>query len=344
MIITNSTVLLQANHQLHKESGQKETLQIWQSGSPPPQPNIADTPAPTQQDAVDVQLTSDKIVPRRTETAILDDTPPTPQEDLEMSILRRLVEMLTGKKINIHAGQEIAQKAAKSEAEAVDNNSGAGMIYSYQEYQYESEQMNFSAQAQVNTADGRQITIDLSLNMSREFYQETSFELRTGSAATDPLVFNFNSNAASLTQDKFSFDIDLDGKDDQIAFIAPGSSLLALDRNNDGVINNGSELFGPQSGDGFAELAEYDNDTNNWIDEQDAIFDDLRIWSRDGNGNSQLKTLSQAGVGAIYLGNVSSPFSINDSHNNQLGQVRSSGMFLFEDGRAGTVQQVDFVV
>lgn len=70
--------------------------------------------------------------------------------------------------------------------------------------------------------------------------------------------------AASLTERDFAFDIDLDGHADQIAFVGTGSGFLALDRNGDGEINDGSELFGPESGDGFAELAAYDlNDTAN---------------------------------------------------------------------------------
>jgi hypothetical protein len=45
----------------------------------------------------------------------------------------------------------------------------------------------------------------------------------------------------------------------------------------DGRVNDGRELFGPRTGDGFAELAAYDDDGNNWIDENDGIHDNLSI-------------------------------------------------------------------
>lgn len=56
-----------------------------------------------------------------------------------------------------------------------------------------------------------------------------------------------------------------------------GSGFLALDRNQNGVVDDGSELFGTQSGDGFAHLALYDQDSNGWIDANDPVFDKLRI-------------------------------------------------------------------
>ena len=62
--------------------------------------------------------------------------------------------------------------------------------------------------------------------------------------------------------------------------------FLALDLNGDGRINNGSELFGALSGNGFADLAQYDSDANGWIDENDEIFQRLKVWSGadDGGG------------------------------------------------------------
>ena len=77
------------------------------------------------------------------------------------------------------------------------------------------------------------------------------------------------------------FDIDADGEEESISYLQGGSGYLALDKNGDGVINDGSELFGTKSGDGFADLAEYDADGNGWIDENDPIFDKLLIWAKD---------------------------------------------------------------
>ena len=179
--------------------------------------------------------------------------------------------------------------------------------------------------------------------MSRSFITEQSINIREGDTLKDPLVINFDGKATELTQTKFSFDIDADGQTDQISFVGSGSGFLALDKNGDGIINNGSELFGTQSGNGFSDLAAYDQDGNNWIDENDSIYNNLRIWSKDAEGNNTLVALGQKGTGAIYLGNISTPFSIKGTENNLQGQVRASGIFINENGTVGTIQQVDLV-
>ena len=153
---------------------------------------------------------------------------------------------------------------ASSEAAQQAPNRG-GIAYDYYESHYESEHTQFQAQGVVHTADGKEIAIDLSLSMSREFLSETRLSIRAGEALKDPLVVNFGGTAAELTQRSFSFDIDADGRSDQIAFVKPGSGFLALDKNRDGQINDGKELFGAISGDGFSDLAAYDDDGNHWI-------------------------------------------------------------------------------
>ena len=123
-----------------------------------------------------------------------------------------------------------------------------------------------------------------------------------------------------------------------------GSGFLILDRNGDGQVNDGSELFGVQSGDGFADLAQYDLDDNQWIDENDAVYRDLQVWQKDGEGRDSLRSLAQSGVGALYLGRVASPFSVNTATNQSLGLVRSTGIFLYETGQVGSLQQVDLAL
>jgi hypothetical protein len=124
--------------------------------------------------------------------------------------------------------------------------------------------------------------------------------------------------------------------------VKSGSGFLALDKNGDGVINDGSELFGTKSGNGFADLAEYDSDGNGWIDEGDPIWDKLLVWTKDEDGNDRLYHLSELGVGAVGLANVSTQFSLNsqeDNTNNAI--IRYTGVFLYENGEASTVQHLD---
>ena len=71
------------------------------------------------------------------------------------------------------------------------------------------------------------------------------------------------------------------------------------DFNNDGIINDGKELFGPNSGNGFSDLANYDLDKNGWIDENDTIYDKLRIWTKDTEGNDYLLALAKESIWSI---------------------------------------------
>ena len=196
------------------------------------------------------------------------------------------------------------------------------------------------------TADGREISFNLDMTMSRSFeeYYETS-QITEIVQMMDPLVINLDTNIASLSDQKFEFDIDSDGILDSISSLEGGSGYLALDKNGDGIINDGSELFGTKSGDGFKDLMIYDEDGNGWIDENDEIFSKLLIWSKDENGNDELYHLKEAGVGAICLQKASTDFSLNSLKNNQAnGQIRSTGIFLYENGNVGTMQQLDLAI
>ena len=203
------------------------------------------------------------------------------------------------------------------------------------------QSFSFDVAGIVKTSDGREIALSLSLNMSASFYQKNSETI--SQTFMDPVVINFNAPSAALSGTKFSFDIDADGQPDQISQLAAGSGFLVLDKNGDGIINNGNELFGARTGNGFAELAEYDADGNGWIDENDAIYDKLRIWIRDEQGGDQLISLGEMGIGAIYLGSAAGDYALGSLANPD-AMIRSTGLFLFENGASGTVQQVDFSV
>ncbi len=214
--------------------------------------------------------------------------------------------------------------------------------YSQAVIQTESEDTAFSTVGRVCTADGREISFHVNVGMSRSFqqYYEQSQDLRTFTMC-DPLVINLDTDLTQLSDQTFYFDIDADGEKDEIAQLGAGSGYLALDKNGDGTINDGSELFGTASGNGFADLAKYDGDGNGWIDENDAIWDKLKIWCKDENGRDVLYGLSEKGVGAICLKNVSTDFTMQGTGGQTKGAVRSTGIFLYENGSAGTVQHVD---
>lgn len=214
--------------------------------------------------------------------------------------------------------------------------------YSQETYFEETESTSFSTVGTVRTADGREINFNVNVGMSREFqeYYRDDLEL-AGFTMCDPLVINLDTDAAQLQDQTFYFDIDTDGEPDEISKLGSGSGYLALDKNGDGSINDGSELFGTTSGNGFADLAKYDEDGNGWIDENDTVWEKLRIWTKDEKGNDVLYRLADKGVGAICLQNVSTDFTQKGAGGQTLGAVRSTGVFLYENGNVGTVQHVD---
>lgn len=209
---------------------------------------------------------------------------------------------------------------------------------------WEDEQLNFNAQGYFQTDDGKLVQFDCTLHLGREFASRNGRLLENRDKLLDPLVINFNGTAADLTQTHFHFDLDCDGAAEELPFVTEGSGFLALDRNQDGKVNDGSELFGPTVGNGFEELAAFDQDRNGWIDENDPIFERLRIWTRDASGQEELVALGQKGVGAIFLGNVAAPFDMRDVQNSNLAVNRSAGIFAREDGTVGTIQQLDLVI
>lgn len=209
----------------------------------------------------------------------------------------------------------------------------------------EHETTAFVSQGKVKTEDGREINFDVSFEMSRAFEQRVETYTELQYVMCDPLVVNFKGDVAELGDQKFYFDLDADGVEEEISAFSSNSGFLALDLNGDGVINDGSELFGAKSGNGFADLAKYDSDGNGWIDDNDEIFAKLKIWTKDADGSDKLISAKDAGMGAIYLGNVGTDFSLTDNFDNTLkGAIRRSGIYLNEDGTAGTIQHVDFAI
>ena len=210
----------------------------------------------------------------------------------------------------------------------------------------EMEYTAFQSQGCVKTQDGREITFGVEVEMSRAFCEKyDSIFIQDVPVVCDPLVFNLEGNIGKISDQKFLFDLNADGTEEEISFTEQGSGFLALDKNKDGEINDGSELFGTKSGDGFKDLAQYDEDGNGWIDENDAIFEDLSIWTLNEEGEKVQISLLAADVGAIYLGNASTEFSLkNEETHDTNGIIRSTGIFLKESGGAGTVQHIDLAI
>ncbi len=205
----------------------------------------------------------------------------------------------------------------------------------------EQETMQFSATGAVLTADGTEINFQFGLEMSRKEVAVTSIATTRMPFFIDPLVLNFDQGIPFSGDTFFSFDIDADGTEEKLSCPGKGCGFLAFDRNLDGIINNGQELFGPATGFGFEELGEYDQDSNLWIDENDPIFDQLSVWMKGDTGDETLLSLKEAGVGAISIVNAGTDFLLKGGSGETIGQVKNSGIFLTEQGEVRSLQEVD---
>lgn len=290
-------------------------------------------------------------------------------EDPKLLLIRAIIEAITGKSIKFvsesAANQSdkansttptmanIANLANANGGEVIavsSGNTAFGLRYNSNEVIKENETTNFSASGIIKTADGKEIQFQCDLSMQRSFYMDNSTEIFMGASTDrkslcDPLIINFAGTAAELKNTTFAFDLNADGSAENIQELAAGSAFLVLDKNKDGKINNGNEMFGTQSGDGFADLSVYDEDGNGWIDENDSVYNSLGVWNNSAYGG-KIRSLKEAGIGAIYLQNANTEFSIKDKTTNELqGQIRKTGIFLNEkNGNIGTIQHVDLAI
>lgn len=346
MKIADYTLAMQTGHQLSQQSSVSEKLRIWADRPAPAHP----APASSEQ----VTLSAAAQQKQASETAAIDDASGTASNDPKLQLLILMVERMTGHKVQIfdssqlkHAScEKIAAPAAGNNYPAPPSRAGFGVDYSKVCSYSEFEQTTLQASGTIKTSDGKEIQFSLTLVMQRQYSETSSTSVRLGDAArkTDPLVINFNGSAAQLSEQRFAFDLNADGQNEQINAPLAGSGFLALDKNGDGTINNGSELFGSSTGNGYSELAQYDSDQNGWIDESDPVFKMLQVWAKDAGGSGKLSDLAALGIGAISLQAASTPFDIKTTGNQLLGSIRSSSVVINENGTVGSMQQIDLTV
>ena len=134
--------------------------------------------------------------------------------------------------------------------------------------------------------------------------------INIGDHSRTPLVIDLDGDGLDLTSlynAAVSFDLDGDGREEYTGWVQPDDAFLVMDWNGDGMINDGTELFGDATGyeDGFAALAALDENGDGVIDAQDSLFSLLQIW-QDLNGNGiseagELMTMDQIGITSLSL-------------------------------------------
>ncbi|MFH0824236.1 MAG: hypothetical protein V2B18_15900, partial [Pseudomonadota bacterium] len=167
----------------------------------------------------------------------------------------------------------------------------------------------------------------------------------------DPLVLDLDGNGFDTIgiQNGPYFDMAGDGFAEHTGWVGPGNGFLAMDKNGDGIINDGKELFGDQTvlkdgskaPNGFRALAEWDDNGDGRIDAADAVFSELQVWTdEDGDGYSlpeELHTLEDLGIKSIGLG--STVTNVADPQGNTQTRL---GSFEKDDGSTGEIGEYNF--
>jgi hypothetical protein len=257
-------------------------------------------------------------------------------QELKQEIIRLLIEKITGKKLKTVSISDLQRKISDIDPPEIPQTAGEIEIRSFS---YSYEFVRFRANGFVKTQDGKQVRFDIFFEISKQSLKMTDINLKFGDKALiDPLVVNFDGDLSDLVSDlKFEFDIDSDGEKEKIPMLNTGRGFLVFDKNENGKIDNGRELFGAVTGDGFKELSVYDEDKNNWIDENDSIFSRLGIWVKNRH-EDRIYALKEKNIGAIYLKNLKTPFVYNN------GILSQSGVYLTEDLHPKFISKIDFSV
>jgi len=163
-----------------------------------------------------------------------------------------------------------------------------------------------------------------------------------------PLILDLKGDGIELTnhKDGVNFDLNADGKTDQTAWTKKDSddAFLVLDKDSNGQIDSGKELFGDQNGseNGFLELSKYDSNKDGKVDAKDEVYSKLQTWQdKDHDGKvdkGELKSLVDSNIKSISTGFKEETDETGklkeDEHGNTVGLV---GEFEKTDGTKQTM-------
>jgi Ca2+-binding RTX toxin-like protein len=193
-----------------------------------------------------------------------------------------------------------------------------------------------------------------------QFIAQAEVALAQAQTVTSPLVLDLDNNGfeTKAKTDGVYFDLDNNGFAEKTAWTS-GDAFLTYDLNENGKIDNGGELFGnhtlvgnEKAADGFEALSQYDENGDGFIDENDSVYQLMRLWNDNGNGISEdgeFKTLAEMGVNSIDL-NQTAPETINYTDatvsgvsNAEMadGTSRTVADFWFNVSTADTIQIYD---
>ena len=219
----------------------------------------------------------------------------------------------------------------------------------------EQQQLNFTMQGEF-ILDNQTVNLSYQLNLSASYSSMSKIET-TAAALKDPLVIQFGTRSIGHITDYAQLDINSDSKQDDLPIFSGDVGYLVFDKNQNNRVDDGRELFGPRTNNGFDELAQLDSNNNGFFDSQDENYSQVYIWQpqhSENNSNTgsssesnkqNLVSLSQAGIKAISLNAIATQFNFRDQRQENNGeisaQLKQTSFAITDNNQTVGVHQID---
>jgi LysM repeat protein len=180
-------------------------------------------------------------------------------------------------------------------------------------------------------------------------------ELKTASVIRSPLTLDLDGDGivetTSKTDSGVYFDHDNNGFAEQSGWVGKDDGLLIYDKNNNGKIDNGSELFGNntilsngnKATNGFEALKDLDTNNDGKIDNQDAEFNNLKVW-QDKNSNGKLDDGELLNITDVGIKSLNTDYTNSNEVDNNNNHHKQQGNFTKTDGTTNKMNDVWFDV
>ena len=216
-----------------------------------------------------------------------------------------------------------------------------GDVVSVEQWHSREQQLEYQVQGTFMVNE-QELFLDYNYSLASEQISYSKIEMSV-EALKDPIIVQFGSRGLGEISGQKDFDFNQDKSLNILPVFSGDVGYLVYDKNHNNKADDGGELFGPETGQGFTELAQLDSNKNGFIDAEDQHFEQLYLW-QPGNDNNQAEqwlSLEEAEIQAISLSAISTPYDFYDQQGEIQAQLRQSSFAISENGIGRGVHQVD---
>lgn len=352
MTISTLSLSQEQSYQQTTAQNQKVTLVAHEKNAHPQQPST------TPSSVLSNNLSSMQTMSVQSELEQLTYEKP---KEVRLQLMVLVLERFLGRTIDIK-GVNISGENQKAENGSLNENAPIENIFSprtdeliniegqtFQQgdrvsvEQWHTHEQNLNYQMQgIFEFDDQEVSLNYNFSLSSERQSYSKVEMSV-EALKDPIIVQFGSQGLGEINGQRIFDINQDSRLDSLPVFSGDVGYLVHDTNDNMIADNGSELFGPKTGQGFTELAQLDSNKNGFIDAGDEQFEKLYLWqpSSEENQEEQWLSLKEANIKAISLSKIDTPFDFYDQNGEVQARLRQSSFAISEDGAGRGVHQVD---